>query len=80
MTRRRATKVTDYDRFIHYYSEPTYRHGDILPPGWYFSDESYDYHGPFSTRAEAIELFNTYVTELNSDRSRTSSEDGPGGD
>lgn len=71
--------LNDYDRFIHCFMQPTPMHGYILEAGWYFTDESYDYHGPFSTREETIELFNKYVKELNNDRPRASDKDGSPG-
>ena len=34
------------------------------PPGWYFCDETSDFHGPFSTREEACDFLRLYVENL----------------
>ena len=33
-------------------------------PGWYFTDEEYCFHGPFSIEEEAKEIFLSYMKEV----------------
>lgn len=44
--------------------ETTLGDGIEYLPGWYFTDETSDFHGPFGTREEAIQMLNQYCETL----------------
>lgn len=39
--------------------------------GWYFSDESEQFNGPFNTIEEAREIFTKYCEDLNGNNNRS---------
>lgn len=42
------------DDYVECFKETKTFHGQTYLPGWYFHDETGDYHGPFATRDEAV--------------------------
>jgi hypothetical protein len=53
-------KDKELDKHIVLISDPT----DQYLAGWYFTDESWQMHGPFNTIEETRELLQKYIKEL----------------
>lgn len=52
-------------KHIHLFQEDKYENGKVaFEKGWYFSDETADLHGPFSTIEETKELYEHYIKQL----------------
>ena len=45
--------MIEVERTIWLNENTTLIEGEEFLPGWYFSDEAYDFHGPFATLDEA---------------------------
>lgn len=55
--------MTSTDYYIFEHTDDSVNENVDLP-GWYFWDEASLANGPFSSREEAIEVFDKYVTHL----------------